>query len=151
MTAQATQFSTLLHSHTSLKPKSQVDPAKAMEAAHKFEASFASHVIQQLFAGNKKGLFGGGETEVMFRSIWAGKIAEFMAGQFKIAEAVYPTLLRNQGDKREVMLRSIWAGGSAESMTGQFGIAEATQSTLLNNPDNKNVNCLPCPSQVSGG
>ncbi|AIK97287.1 hypothetical protein [Candidatus Odyssella acanthamoebae] len=96
MSVQANQFSTLLHSHTSLKPKSHVDPAEAREAAHKFEASFVSHIIQQLFSGNDKGLFGGGEMEVMFRSIWAGKIAESMPGKFGIAEAVYPILLRNQ-------------------------------------------------------
>lgn len=96
MTLQATQFSTLINTHTTLKPKSQVDPDKAWEAAQKFEATFTSHIIQQMFAGNDTGLFGGGETEVMFRSIWAEKIADSMPGMFNIAESVYPILLKGQ-------------------------------------------------------
>lgn len=96
MTIQPTNSSTLINGHTSLKPKSQVDPAKAWEAAQKFEASFTSHIIQQMFAGNDTGLFGGGQTEVMFRSIWAEKIADSMPGMFGIAESVYPILLKGQ-------------------------------------------------------
>lgn len=96
MTVQTTHFSTLLNSHTKLKSKSQVDPVKAWDAAQKFESSFTSHIIQQMFVSNDTGLFGGGQAEVMFRSIWAEKIADSMPGMFGIAESVYPILLRGQ-------------------------------------------------------
>lgn len=96
MTIHATQFSSLINSHTGLRPKSEVEPGKAWEAAQKFEAAFTSHIIQQMFSGNDTGLFGGGQTEVMFRSFWAEKIAESMPGVFGIAESVYPILLKGQ-------------------------------------------------------
>ena len=78
------------------KPKSSMDPDKAWKAAQDFETTFTSHLIQQLFADNKTGLFGGGQTEVMFRSFWSEKVAESMPGMFGIAESVLPVLLKDQ-------------------------------------------------------
>lgn len=78
------------------KAKSMVDPEKAWKAAQEFEKTFTSHLVQQLFADNKSGLFGGGQTEVMFRSFWAEKIADSMPGTFGIAESVLPFLLKDQ-------------------------------------------------------
>ncbi len=75
-------------------PKSNVDPEKAWKAAQDFETTFTSHLVQQLFAGNKEGLFGGGQTETMFRSFWSEKVAESMPGTFGVAESVYPVLMR---------------------------------------------------------
>lgn len=79
-----------------LKPKSMVDPEKAWKTAQDFEVTFTSHLVQQLFSENKTGLFGGGQTELMFRSFWAEKVAESMPGTFGIAESVLPFLLKDQ-------------------------------------------------------
>ncbi|MBW8309067.1 MAG: hypothetical protein K0M45_05455 [Candidatus Paracaedibacteraceae bacterium] len=95
LAGQATQFSTLIHSHTSLK-KGQVDPAKAEAAAQDYATSVGGHFLQQLFSTNTKGLFGGGQTEVMFRSIFMKEISASMGDIFGIAKAVYPILLKNQ-------------------------------------------------------
>lgn len=78
------------------KPKSTMDPDKAWKVAQDFETSFTSHLIQQLFSDNKTGLFGGGQTEVMFRSFWSEKIAESMPGMFGVADSVLPVLLKDQ-------------------------------------------------------
>ena len=95
----ATAFSLLPtngHTGSVSKPKSTMDPDKAWKAAQDFETTFTSHLIQQLFADNKTGLFGGGQTEVMFRSFWSEKIAESMPGMFGIADSVLPVLLKDQ-------------------------------------------------------
>jgi Rod binding domain-containing protein len=84
------------------KPKSFVDPEKAWKAAQEFETTFTSHLIQQLFAENKTGMFGGGQTEVMFRSFWSEKIAESMPGMFGVAESVFPVLMKDQANERTV-------------------------------------------------
>lgn len=78
------------------KTTKQVDPEKAWKAAEEFEATFASHLIQQLFAGNDTGLFGGGQTEVLFRSFWAESLSKSLTGTFGIADSVYPLLLKQQ-------------------------------------------------------
>lgn len=96
MTIKATDYSSMANTSSRLNAAKNVTPEKAWQAAQKFEAAFASHVIQQMFAHNDTGLFGGGQTEVMFRSIWAEKIAESMPGTFGIAESVYPILLKGQ-------------------------------------------------------
>lgn len=86
-----------LHSYEKLpSPQESPKAARAWDASREFESLFVSQFIQQLFAANKEGLFGGGETEVMFRSVWAEKIAENMPPQFGIAESVYPILLKKQ-------------------------------------------------------
>lgn len=94
-----TQFESIAsYSHLkNFKAKGGTDPKKAWEAAKNFENMFVSHFIQQMFAANKEGLFGGGQCETMFRSIWAEKIAATSDMRLGIAESVVPTLLRNQG------------------------------------------------------
>lgn len=87
---------------TVTKPKSIVDPDKAWKAAQDFETTFTSHLIQQLFSDNKTGLFGGGQTEVMFRSFWSEKIAESMPGMFGIADSVFPVLLKDRTNDSSV-------------------------------------------------
>lgn len=74
-----------------------IDPEKAWKAAEEFETTFASHLLQQLFSGNDTGLFGGGQTEVLFRSFWTQAIAKSMTGTFGVADSVYPILLKQQG------------------------------------------------------
>ncbi|MBX3487060.1 MAG: rod-binding protein [Candidatus Paracaedibacteraceae bacterium] len=96
MTIKATDFTSIVNTGKSLNSAKNINPEKAWQAAQKFEATFTSHVIQQMFAHNDTGLFGGGQTEVMFRSIWAEKIADSMPGMFGIAESVYPILLKGQ-------------------------------------------------------
>lgn len=87
------QNSTLNRSANAIHPRAQ-GPDKAWDAAKKFEQTFVSSVLQQLLKNNEEGLFGGGETEVMFRSLLTEKIAESMS--FGIAESVYPSLLKGQ-------------------------------------------------------
>ncbi len=96
MSTQATQFSTLIHSHTSLKPKSQVDPVKVDAAAQDYAISVGGHLLQQVFSANTTGLFGGGQMEVMLRSILMRAIATSMGDIFNIAKTVRPILLKNQ-------------------------------------------------------
>ncbi len=96
MTIKATDFTSIVNTGKPLNLAKNINPEKAWQAAQKFEATFTSHVIQQMFAHNDTGLFGGGQTEVMFRSIWAEKIADSMPGMFGIAESVYPILLKGQ-------------------------------------------------------
>lgn len=73
---------------------------KAWEAAQEMEKMCAGKFIQHLFAGNKEGLFGGGYTETMFRSYFTQSIAEKAPLNLRIAESIYPVLLKNQGEKR---------------------------------------------------
>ena len=96
-------LSGISHKSQIQSPKSTVAPDKALKAAQDFEIAFASHLIQQIFSGNDTGLFGGGKTEVMFRSLWAEKIAESMVGTFGVAESVYPVLMKNaQVEKKDI-------------------------------------------------
>jgi len=99
MTIKATDYTNIVKTAKPVNSGKNVTPEKAWEAAQKFEATFASHIIQQMFAHNDTGLFGGGQTEVMFRSLWAEKIAESMPGMFGIAESVYPVLLKGQEEE----------------------------------------------------
>lgn len=78
------------------KPGSYIDPKKAWDAATKFEGMYVSQFIQQMFQSNKEGLFGGGRTEVLFRSVFAENIAASASFNLGIAESIYPTLLKNQ-------------------------------------------------------
>lgn len=96
MTVNPTNFTSVVQTGKPLNSAKNVTPEKAWEAAQKFESTFTSHIIQQLFSSNDTGLFGGGKTEVMFRSFWAEKIADSMPGIFGIAQSVYPTLLKGQ-------------------------------------------------------
>lgn len=80
-----------------LNPK--VDPDKAWDAAKKFEQTFVSSVLQQILKSTDNGMFGGGESEVMFRSLWTEKIAGSMS--FGIAESVYPVLLKAQEKRND--------------------------------------------------
>lgn len=96
MTVKASDFANIAQTRAPLNSTTNNTPEKAWQAAQKFEATFTSHIIQQMFAHNDTGLFGGGQTEVMFRSIWAEKIADSMPGMFGIAESVYPILLKGQ-------------------------------------------------------
>jgi len=81
------------------KPGFHTDPKKAREAATKFENMYASQFIQQMFQSNQEGLFGGGRTEVLFRSVFAENIAASASFNLGIADSIYPTLLKNQGGK----------------------------------------------------
>lgn len=81
------------------KPGLHTDPKKAWDAAQKFEGMYVSKFIQQMFQGNKTGLFGGGRTEFLFRSVFAENIAASASFNLGIAESVYPTLLKNQEGK----------------------------------------------------
>lgn len=82
-----------------VKPNAYTDPQKAWEGAKKFESMYVSHFIQQMFQGNKNGLFGGGQVEVLYRSVLAENIANSVPFNLGIAEKIYPTLLKNQGGK----------------------------------------------------
>lgn len=81
------------------KPGKHTDPKKAWNAAKQFEGMYVSQFIQQMFQGNKAGLFGGGRTEFLFRSVFAENIAASASFDLGIAESIYPTLLKNQGGK----------------------------------------------------
>lgn len=99
----ASSFSSI-PSYAQLKPtdvgrlKGETDTQKAWKTAKNFENMFVSHFIQQIFASNKEGLFGGGQYETMFRSIWAEKIAASSDMNFGIAETIMPIIIKNQGD-----------------------------------------------------
>lgn len=80
-----------------VKKGGYTDSKKAWEAAQKFENMFAGQCMQQLFASNKTGLFGGGRMEVVFRSVLTENIANQTSFGLKIAESIYPILLKNQG------------------------------------------------------
>lgn len=84
--------------NSGLKPKTAkpMDPEKAWERAKEFEVMFMSDFLQHMFAGFEEGMFGGGKTETMFRSIWTEKIAQSMPQGFGIAEQVYGVLLKGQ-------------------------------------------------------
>lgn len=96
MAASATQ-STAAVKATGLKKGSFTDPQKAWKAAQECENMCAGQFIQQLFAGNKSGMFGGGRMEVVFRSFFTETIAEKASFKLGIAESIYPVLLKNQG------------------------------------------------------
>ena len=84
-------------------PHPTKNPDEAIKAAKKFEATFISDFIQHLFKGvsETEGMFGGGQMEGMFRSVWAEKIAESMTNPgFGIAESILPTLLKDQEESR---------------------------------------------------
>lgn len=81
----------------SMKKGMYTNPKKAWEAAQKFENMVAGQCMQQLFSANKTGLFGGGRMEVVFRSVLTENIANQASLGLKIAESVYPILLKNQG------------------------------------------------------
>lgn len=78
-----------------LSLKGKVDPDKAWKVSQEFELTFVSHMLQEVFTGNEDGLFGGGKTEVLFRSLFIQEVAKSMEGQFGIAESVYPILMKN--------------------------------------------------------
>ncbi len=80
-----------------MKKGVHANPKKAWEAAQKFENMVAGQCMQQLFSDNKTGLFGGGRMEVVFRSVLTENIANQASLGLKIAESVYPILLKNQG------------------------------------------------------
>ncbi|WP_198027176.1 rod-binding protein [Candidatus Paracaedibacter symbiosus] len=83
------------------KPNASMDPKKAWDAAVQVENMYVSQFMQQMFASNKEGMFGGGRVEVMFRSFFAANIAESAQFNLGIAESIYPTLFKNQGNHHE--------------------------------------------------
>lgn len=74
--------------------KRSLQEAKAWKAAQDLEATFASQMVQELIVEKENGLFGGGQTETMFRSVWAEQIGKCLVGTFGLAESVYPVMLR---------------------------------------------------------
>lgn len=88
-----------IYAEADLQTKTQQE-AKAWKAAQDLEATFASQMVQELITEKEDGLFGGGQTETMFRSVWAEQIGRSLVGTFGLAESVYPVLLR----KMETML-----------------------------------------------
>lgn len=84
-------------------PRATKSTEDAWKAAKEFEASFISDFIQHLFNGvnETQGMFGGGQMEGMFRSVWSEKIAQSMTNPgFGIAESIMPTLLKAQEANR---------------------------------------------------
>jgi len=81
------------HEGQEVKTKS-LQEEKAWKAAQGLEATFASQMVQQLVSENDSGIFGGGQTEVMFRSVWAEQVGQSLVGTFGIAESIYPVMLR---------------------------------------------------------
>lgn len=79
-----------------LPSKGGMNPQKAWEKAKEFEVMFISDFLQHMFAGFEDGMFGGGKTETMLRSIYTEKIAQSMPQGFGIAEQVYAVLLKRQ-------------------------------------------------------
>lgn len=72
------------------------------QTAEKFEASFLSSMLQQMFEGlDTSGPFGGGRGEEMFRSVLTGAMATQMAkhGGVGIAAEVEREMLKMQGLK----------------------------------------------------
>lgn len=67
---------------------------KAWKSAQDLEATFASQMVQQMLSENDSGMFGGGKTEVMFRSVWAEHISKSLVGTFGVAESIYPIMLK---------------------------------------------------------
>jgi Rod binding domain-containing protein len=72
------------------------------ETAQKFEASFLSSMLQQMFEGvETSGPFGGGQGEAMFRSFLTDAMAKQMAkgGGVGVAAEVQREMLKMQGLK----------------------------------------------------
>jgi Rod binding domain-containing protein len=76
--------------------------AEIRESAQKFEASFLSIMMQQMFAGLKTdGPFGGGPGEEMFRSVLTDAMAKQVSrtGGIGVSAAVEREMLKMQGLK----------------------------------------------------
>jgi Rod binding domain-containing protein len=74
--------------------------AQIKDTAERFEASFLSSMLQQMFAGvETAGPFGGGQGEEMFRSVLTEAMAKQMAkgGGIGIAAQVQREMLKMQG------------------------------------------------------
>jgi Rod binding domain-containing protein len=72
------------------------------DSAQKFEASFLSSMLQQMFEGvETSGPFGGGQGEAMFRSFLTDAMAKQMAkgGGVGVAAEVQREMLKMQGLK----------------------------------------------------
>jgi len=73
--------------------------AQMRDAAESFEAMFISQMFNHMFSGIKTdGMFGGGHSEGIFRSMQADEYAKATAksGGIGIADAVYRELLKLQ-------------------------------------------------------
>jgi Rod binding domain-containing protein len=74
--------------------------AQIKDTAERFEASFLSSMLQEMFAGlETSGPFGGGQGEEMFRSVLTEAMAKQMAkgGGIGIAAQVQREMLKMQG------------------------------------------------------
>jgi Rod binding domain-containing protein len=75
------------------------DPKKARAAAETFEAFFIGHYLEQMFAGVRTdGIFGGGNSENIYRSLMLQEVGKNIAanGGIGIADAVQREILRIQ-------------------------------------------------------
>lgn len=75
------------------------DPAKARVAAESFEAFFIGQYLEQMFAGIRTdGMFGGGNSENIYRSMMLQEVGKDIAanGGIGIADAVLREILQIQ-------------------------------------------------------
>lgn len=80
-------------------PQATTDQKQARETAESFEAVFLSQMLEHMFSGIKTdGMFGGGYSEGIYRSMMNEQYAEAMtkSGGIGIADAVYRQILKMQ-------------------------------------------------------